>query len=627
MGGKMSTGFGKKLGTPDIFSARQSISTGHGRRLPMKKKPAPPTTIWKSFVRICHFMGSERKFFIWAYSLAVVDAICQASVPLYFRHIINALEQSPQTFLQTTFGPAVLAAIALIVIFFPAAYFFHVFAAIATARLCRNLQVALHEHVQTLSADFFQRTHVGEISSRINQDLDQVNGSASVLSHFVWALIMVVFSMACMFAIHWPLAVIMTLIVAATAWITKIFSDKVREMSRQVRDASGALTALVTEYISINLLIKAYSREEMAGARVRRQSNMVRKRREHLSWKQFLFTDTLQIIIRFGAPLLLLFLGGVFVARDQMRIGDLVAFWGYWLILGGTVTSLLSLVTQIYASLASVDRIFDFFDETPMVRNKPGAEPVTSVQGRIDFENVLFQYPGQRGGPVIRNLSLTVEAGRRVALVGPSGAGKSTLIQLILRFYDPVEGAVKIDGKDLRDLEQRSLRSHIGVVPQESIFFSGTIQDNLRLARENASETEMIAALKAANAWEFVRTMPGGLQAELGERGVRLSGGQRQRLSIARVFLKNPPILLLDEATSALDSQSEQLVQEAMGRLLAGRTSITIAHRLSTVTHCDEIFVMKDGEVVARGTHGQLLESCPFYRELCARQGLAGVHD
>ncbi len=567
-------------------------------------------------------MDGHERIFLLAFAMAALDAICQGVIPLFFRAILNALQADPGQFMATGIWQAMGWAVGLAAIFFPAAYLFHVFLSVGAARLSRNLQNNLHDHVQRLSADFFQRHKVGEISARLNADLETINASFGPLSFVVWAAFGLFFGLVAAYWVDWPLAVLMTLFLILIAWVTSRHLPAVRDMSRDVRDAAGEVTAMVTEYVGIHELIKSYSREDLAGARVRAGSNRVRKRRERLAWRMFAVNDSIQLVTRFVAPFILLFYGAWRVLQGQMMVGDIVAFWGIWMIIGSQMAAAYGSISQIYAAIASFDRIDEFLLETPMVRNEPDARSLSRVQGRITFDDVVFSYPSVPDSTVLRGITFTVEPGRRVALVGPSGAGKSTIIQMVLRFYDPDSGVVRLDGQDLRVVRQDSLRQQIGVVMQESILFSGSIQENLRLAAPNASEEELKTALEAAGAWDFVSNMDQGLNSVVGERGTRLSGGQKQRLSIARVFLKDPPVLLLDEATSSLDSLSEKLVQAAMTRLMAGRTSLVVAHRLATVKDADEILVLRAGQIAARGSHDELLLTSPDYYELCAHQGL-----
>jgi ABC-type multidrug transport system fused ATPase/permease subunit len=274
--------------------------------------------------------------------------------------------------------------------------------------------------------------------------------------------------------------------------------------------------------------------------------------------------------------------------------------------------------------MAALDRIFAIIDENPDILDKPGALPLNSVAGRVEFQDVCFYYPNnvpeQEQATILEGINFMVEPGQRVALVGPSGAGKSTLVSLIPRFYDIKCGAVLIDGIDVRDLQLKSLRKQIGVVMQDAILFSGTIEENLRYGKPDATEAEVLAACKAANAYDFIKSFPAGFQSEVGEGGGFLSGGQKQRLTIARAFLKNPKILILDEATAALDAEAERLVKEALQNLMIGRTTFIIAHRLSTIVNSDKIFVLQDGRIIEEGTHEALLRLGGLYHHLYTQQ-------
>jgi ABC-type multidrug transport system fused ATPase/permease subunit len=557
--------------------------------------------------------------------LGLFDAAAQATVPLFFREVINAIQTDAAYFLEHDLMRVVWAAVVLLVLFLPAAYFFHVWFFVSIMRFCRNLQVELYRHIQRLSVDFFQRFQVGEINSRLNSDMEAVSASAGMLSFIlVWAPAMLVYSFAMMFWINWPLALIAAVMLVLVSGLTAWAMPSLKRWNRQVRDTSGEASATITEYVSLFGLIKSFSREDHAEERVKDISDRLLHSRVRLTWYQNLFTDFMQTLTRFIAPLVLLFVGAWWIGKGQLKIGDLTAFWGYWLQLGGLATGLVMSFSGLMATLAALDRILAFFRESPKVKDPEHPVTLASVRGQIDFEHVCFSYPAKSGeeAPVLRDIHLSVQPGEHVAIVGPSGAGKSSLMTLAMRFFDPEEGSIRLDGVDIRDLRQHDLRTHLGMVMQESLFFAGSIADNLRLAKPEATEEELWECLRAANAESFVCEMPQGIHTLLGERGSRLSGGQKQRLAIARAFLKNPAVLLLDEPTSALDSKSEAHVKEAIARLLKGRTSIMIAHRLSTVIDADRIIVMDAGRVIATGSHLQLRAEVPLYAELCASQGL-----
>ncbi len=591
--------------------------------MPERQRRVRP--LWTIARRLWGHMGPHRKLYVIGLALGIVDAICQTMIPMVFREVLNRLQTDSAGFMRDSFWPWLIGGTLLILLFFPAAFFFHTMVGISIARLTRDMRTSLYQHVQRLSADFFHRHKVGEITQRLNNDLDAVNSSLSVMMGLVWSGVLMIWALMLMSWIDWRLAgLFLGLMVAVTIW-SRIFLPRLRSMSRDVRDAVGEVSATITEYVGLNDLIKSYASEDAADARIYHRSNTVRKKSEYMLWRQYVYTDVMQVLTRFAAPFALLFVGASLLTRGYLQLGDLVAFWGFWLIMGGAINSIVGTFTAIFAGMAAADRVFDFFDESPMIR--PPAQPRTldAVGGEIVFDHVTFNYPTERDQPVLQDVCLRVAPARRVAIVGPSGAGKSTIFQLLLRFYDPLGGRIMIDGVDLRELHLPWLRSNVGLVMQESVFFSGTIEENLRLGDEDATLEQMRLALVNANALDFIDAMPSGLKTVLGERGVRLSGGQKQRLSIARIFLKNPPILLFDEATSSLDSVSERQVQAAMDRLMAGRTTIIVAHRIATIQNADEILVLQGGKITETGSHDRLLQSSALYNELCTHQQLGST--
>ncbi len=573
--------------------------------------------------RLVKFAKAHRKLWFAGLSLGLVDAAAQISIPLLFRFVLNGLQTDAKGFFEQNLDTALIAAGILVCVFFPAAFFFHTLVTIANARTQRDLRTSLYEHVQRLSADFFSRTRVGEVSARINQDI--VTGCQSVMQlsmGLMWHLAIQVLAMTMMLIINPPLF-LMFVVFALVVWAFSIyFLPRLRKKSREVRDAEGIISATITEYLSAMELIRAFSRENATDARVANECSLATEKMEKLAWFQYKYLDILQVISRFVAPLTLLFVGGWMVMQNIILIGDLAAFWGYWRLVGQGIQALCNQTMQLFVGLASLDRVFDFFEQTPMVEDSPSAEELTEVEGKISFENVWFNYPVDTETTVLAGVSFAVEAGETLAIVGPSGAGKSTILQLLLRFYDPLEGAIRIDGRDIREFKQRSVRDKIGVVMQENVFFSGTIADNLLFAKPDATREQMRKALSDANALQFIEQFPHKLDTLLGERGVRLSGGEKQRLACARAFLKNPPILVFDEATSALDSVSEMQVQAAMEKLLLGRTAIIIAHRIATVRKANKILVLNNGKILDIGTHSELISRCELYATLCKHQSL-----
>ena len=396
-----------------------------------------------------------------------------------------------------------------------------------------------------------------------------------------------------------------------------ILNPRLRVASREVQSQMGELSGEVNEKLMGQHVVLAFVREtserlNFFGKHREYFDRVMRRVRVHIM--MFQFGDFFTLI----GPVVVICYGSYRVINGMLTLGELLFFYGCLSHLYLPMRRLADASAALQMQLAGMDRVFEILDVEPQIQDKPGAPALRFEAGHITFENVHFRYDS--GPPVLQGLDLDVAPGQSVAIVGRSGAGKTTLVQLVPRFYDIESGAIRIDGQDIRGVAQRSLRRHIGMVMQDVILFNGTVRENILYGRRNATEAEMLEAARMAHVDEFVSDMDDGYETVIGERGVTLSGGQKQRLSIARAFLRDPEILILDEATSSLDSHAESIIQDALEKLMEGRTTLVIAHRLSTIIDCDKVVVMDRGRIIQEGTHGELISTDGPYRDLCEEQ-------
>jgi len=403
-----------------------------------------------------------------------------------------------------------------------------------------------------------------------------------------------------------------------SAYILKVFSVKFRAVNKRITDHIAEVNSYILESLSSIKIVKSYTKEDYEKRRFHDKMNQ----NYYYSMKAVRLTAFLKPIneiVSLGGMVFIIGFGGYLMITGKMNMGDLTAFLVLLTMSYKPIKGLGDTPNVIQRALASSDNIFSILDrQTEFIPEFNGKTDIDKINGEVEFRNIYFSYNSKE--EVLKDLSFSVKPGETVALVGPSGAGKSTIINLILKFYLPDKGSIFIDGKDVHDISIKSLRSQIGIVPQETMLFSGTVLENIKYGNLAASDEEIYSAAKAANAHMFIENFPNGYQTEIGERGVQLSGGQRQRLSIARAFLSNPRILLLDEATSSLDSESEKLVQEATENLMKNRTSFVIAHRLSTIQNADKILVVDRGKIVQSGKHQDLLNQEGIYKNLYQQQ-------
>jgi len=499
----------------------------------------------------------------------------------------------------------------------------------------RDLRNLLFAHVQSMPMRFFSETRTGEIQSRLTNDVSGVQSVVSdAAANLASSVAIVLSTLVAMALIDWRLTVVSLCVAPLFLYFSSRASAARRKASSEVQGALADLTSIAEEHLSVGgaLLAKSFGRAEAGAERFTARSGdlAVLQLRQALTGR---WVGVVVQVVFSGIPALVYFVAGVLAANgapDAPTIGDIVAFTTLQSRLFFPLASLLGLQVEIGGSLALFERIFAYLDLTPEIKDAPIAATLrrSDVRGEIELRGVAFSYPrppdalaaARRDQFALHDISLRATPGSLTALVGPSGSGKSTILNLIPRFWDVTQGAVLIDGRDVRNIKLQSLGDVIGVVTQETHLLHATIRDNLMYAKADATNEELWAAIEGASLEARVRELPLGLDTVVGERGYKLSGGERQRLAIARVLLKDPPILLLDEATSALDSVSERHVQEALERAMRGRTTIAVAHRLSTVASADQIIVLDHGRVVERGQHEALRRAGGLYAELAAAQ-------
>ncbi|MGQ9489668.1 MAG: ABC transporter ATP-binding protein [Anaerolineae bacterium] len=597
-------------------------SRSRPRRL-AEEIPLPDRTflrgMFTQYRRLLRFVRPYWGKLVLAGVILAINSVAGLALPLVIRFVVDSalVEASLQLLNQVTL---LLFALFLIqaVLGFGQAYLL----GWVGERVVADLRTSLYSHLQGMPLRFFAATRTGELLSRLGSDVTTIQDAVTTtLLSLLSNLIMFTGGVMIIFIMAWRLTLIMLAVVPLAMIGITVLGRWVRRYSRQVQDALADVSAMAEEALAGVRIVKSFAREPYEIGHyhdgVERLFGIAIKR-----VRLGAILGPIIGLLAFSTIALVLWVGSREVIAGRLTPGQLVSFLLYTMMIASPIASFTSLYTQFQRALGASERVFQLLDTPPEMVDAPNAVELPPIRGEVRFQGVCFDYgDSAEARVVLRDINLVAHPGQVVALVGPSGAGKTTLVNLIPRFYDPNCGRILIDGYDIRHVKLRSLREQIGIVPQETALFSGSVGENIRYGKLDATQQEIEAAARAANAHDFILDLPEGYNTLVGERGVKLSGGQRQRIAIARALLKDPRILILDEATSSLDTESEQAVQEALERLMRDRTTFVIAHRLSTITNADWIAVLDAGRIVEQGTHAELLARPDgLYRKMVALQ-------
>ena len=565
----------------------------------------------KEFRKILKYARPYTKSLVFAFICLTLTSLVNLVLPLIVRNMINAVVILKDSQILDGLAWDLFFIIILQAVF--AVTHNYVFGFVGH-RMTTDFRIEFFSHIQSLSLRFFQERRVGEILSRMNNDISVIqNALVSIPVALLRQSITLIGAMAIILYLNWKLTGLILLILPPLMIFARVFGKRLRLFSEKLQDQVAQAVVVLEEVASSIKIVKSFTRENYERERFKKEIETAFERAvDKLKISSFFGPFILGLTFMVSA--VLIWYGGYQVMSGVTTPGELAAFFLYALIVAGPIGTFVRLYTQIQEASGAIRRVYEILDTAPAIDNPENPIFLENITGRIQFENVSFGY--RQEFEILHNISFDVRPGQTVALVGPSGAGKSTVIKLLHRFFDASQGSIRLDEHDIRSLDRKSFLSQIALVPQETLLFGGTVKENILYGKLDATDQELEDAAKKANAHDFIVDLENGYETIVGEKGAKLSGGERQRIAIARAILKNPKILVLDEATSSLDNCSEALIQEAVEKLMEGRTTFIVAHRLSTIHKADQIIVLEKGRVVETGQHEELMNNKKLYYNL-----------
>ena len=565
----------------------------------------------KEFRKILKYARPYTKSLVFAFICLTLTSLVNLVLPLIVRNMINAVVILKDSQILDGLAWDLFFIIILQAVF--AVTHNYVFGFVGH-RMTTDFRIEFFSHIQSLSLRFFQERRLGEILSRMNNDISVIqNALVSIPIALLRQSITLIGAMAIILYLNWKLTGLILLILPPLMIFARVFGKRLRLFSEKLQDQVAQAVVVLEEVASSIKIVKSFTRENYERERFKKEIETAFERAvDKLKISSFFGPFILGLTFMVSA--VLIWYGGYQVMSGATTPGELAAFFLYALIVAGPIGTFVRLYTQIQEASGAIRRVYEILDTAPAIDNPENPIFLENITGRIQFENVSFGYRQEL--EILHNINFDVRPGQTVALVGPSGAGKSTVIKLLHRFFDASQGSIRLDEHDIRSLDRKSFLSQIALVPQETLLFGGTVKENILYGKLDATDQELEDAAKKANAHDFIVGLENGYETIVGEKGAKLSGGERQRIAIARAILKNPKILVLDEATSSLDNCSEALIQEAVEKLMEGRTTFIVAHRLSTIHKADQIIVLEKGRIVETGQHEELMNNKNLYYNL-----------